>query len=85
MDKIVLKGNDKGKAVAHHCPHTGPYTLTEQQSLLVWAGNAFTCQLISLEEKIAADNRLIRRVTSFHCWLFKPNETLVIVRSFLSF
>ena len=50
LDKIVLKGNDKGKAVAHHCPHTGPYTLTEQQSLLVWAGNAFTCQLISLEE-----------------------------------
>lgn len=50
LDKIVLAGNTKGKAVTHHCPYTGPYTLTEQQSLLVWVGNAFKSQLISLEE-----------------------------------
>ena len=49
LDKIVLAGNTKGKAVTHHCPYTGPYTLTEQQSLLVWAGNAFKSGLISLE------------------------------------
>lgn len=50
LNNIVLVGNTKGKAVAHHCSYTGPYTLTEQQSLLVWAGNAFKSGLISLEE-----------------------------------
>ncbi|MCO8113947.1 hypothetical protein NI465_07125 [Acinetobacter lwoffii] len=38
LDKIVLAGNTKGKAVTHHCPYTGAYTLTEQQSLLVCMG-----------------------------------------------
>lgn len=50
LNKIVLAGNTKGKAVTHHCPYTGPYTLTEQQSLLVWAGNAFKTDSIDLEE-----------------------------------
>lgn len=50
LDRLILKGNTKGKAVLHQCPHTGPYTLTEQQSLLVWAGNAFQESELSLEE-----------------------------------
>ena len=50
LDRLVLKGNVKGKSVLHQCPYTGPYTLTEQQSLLIWAGNAFQKSLIPLEE-----------------------------------
>lgn len=50
LDRLVLSGNVKGKAVLHHCPYTGPYTLTEQQSLLVWAGNAFQKETLTLEE-----------------------------------
>ena len=50
LDRLVLKGNVKGKAVLHQCPHTGAYTLTEQQSLLIWAGNAFQEKILSLEE-----------------------------------
>ncbi|MFN4316894.1 site-specific integrase [Acinetobacter parvus] len=50
LDRLVLSGNVKGKAVLHHCPYTGPYSLTEQQSLLVWAGNAFQKENLTLEE-----------------------------------
>ena len=50
LDRLVLKGNIKGKSVLHQCPYTGAYTLTEQQSLLIWAGNAFQKSIISLEE-----------------------------------
>lgn len=50
LDRLVLSGNVKGKAVLHHCPFTGPYSLTEQQSLLVWAGNAFQKATLTLEE-----------------------------------
>lgn len=50
LDRLVLSGNVKGKAVLHHCPFTGPYSLTEQQSLLVWAGNAFQKEILTLEE-----------------------------------
>jgi hypothetical protein len=50
LDRLVLSGNVKGKAVLHHCPYTGPYSLTEQQSLLVWVGNAFQQEILTLEE-----------------------------------
>lgn len=50
LDRLVLSGNVKGKAVLHHCPFTGPYSLTEQQSLLVWAGNAFQKEALTIEE-----------------------------------
>lgn len=50
LDRMVLRGNVKGKAVLHHCPFTGPYSLTEQQALLVWAGNAFQQEILTLEE-----------------------------------
>lgn len=50
LDRLVLSGNVKGKAVLHHCPYTGPYSLTEQQSLLTWAGNAFQKEILTLKE-----------------------------------
>jgi hypothetical protein len=50
LDSLVLKGNVKGKAVLHQCPHSGPYTITEQQSLLIWAGNAFQKKLLTLKQ-----------------------------------
>lgn len=50
LDRLVLSGNVKGKSVLHHCPFTGPYSLTEQQSLLVWAGNSFQKDILTLEE-----------------------------------
>lgn len=50
LDRLVLSGNVKGKAVLHHCPYSGPYTLTEQQSLLAWIGNAFLEKTLTLEE-----------------------------------
>jgi len=50
LDRLILSGNIKGKAVLQNCPYTGPYTLTEQQFLLVWAGNAFNTGKLTLEE-----------------------------------
>lgn len=50
LDRLVLSGNVKGKSVLHHCLFTGPYSLTEQQSLLVWAGNSFQKDILTLEE-----------------------------------
>ena len=50
LDRLVLRGNVKGMAVLHQCPYSGPYTLTEQQSLLAWIGNAFSEKTITLEE-----------------------------------
>lgn len=50
LDSLTLKGNDKGRASILQCPYTGPYTITEQQSVLVWAGNAFQENVISLQQ-----------------------------------
>jgi hypothetical protein len=47
---LNLKGNFKGRAVLHSCPHTGPWTITEQQMLLNWAANAFSENVVSLQE-----------------------------------
>jgi integrase len=50
LDSLRLHGNVKGKAVLHSCPHSGPWTITEQQMLLNWAANAFSTDEISLKE-----------------------------------
>lgn len=50
LNTLRLSGNVKGKAVLHSCPHTGSFTITEQQILLHWAANAFTADLLTLRE-----------------------------------
>jgi len=50
LESLHLKGNEKGKAVSKGCPHSGAYTMQEQQSILEWAVNAFTDDELSLEE-----------------------------------
>jgi hypothetical protein len=50
LEEITLKGNVKGKAVSKGCPHTGAYSLQEQQSILIWAAKAFDKDALSLEE-----------------------------------
>lgn len=48
LNSLTLRGNVKGKAVLHSCPHTGPFTITEQQILLNWAANAFVNDHLTL-------------------------------------
>lgn len=50
LENIVLKGNIKGKAVSRGCPHTGAYSLQEQQSILSWAVNSYEDSTLNLEE-----------------------------------
>ncbi|NUH64084.1 site-specific integrase [Sulfitobacter sp. S0837] len=50
LDTLSLRGNRKGAAVAHRCPHSGPYTTTEQAAVLNWATNEFDKENISLME-----------------------------------
>ncbi|AKR44391.1 site-specific integrase [Methylophilus sp. TWE2] len=50
IDALVLKGNVKGKAVSKGCPHTGAYSLQEQQSILTWAVNSYDADKLDLEE-----------------------------------
>ena len=50
LDTLSLKGNKKGAAVEHRCPHSGPFTTVEQAAVLKWAINEFECENISLKE-----------------------------------
>ena len=50
LEELILKGNVKGKAVSKGCPHTGAYSMQEQQSILRWAVKAFDLDELSLEE-----------------------------------
>ncbi|WP_220455986.1 site-specific integrase [Vibrio rotiferianus] len=50
LDSLKLHGNVKGKAVLHSCPHSGPWTVTEQQLLMSWAANAFLTEQLNLRE-----------------------------------
>lgn len=50
LDSIVLRGNKKGEAVKTRCPHSGPYTTSEQSALLQWATTEFVKKSISLKE-----------------------------------
>ena len=50
LDKLTIKGNIKGKAVRTRDPFKGAYTVTEKQSLMNWASNAFKDHILNLEE-----------------------------------
>lgn len=50
IDSLRLSGMDKGKAVSKGCPHTGAYSMQEQQSILTWAVNAFDRDVLNLRE-----------------------------------
>lgn len=50
LEEMVFSGMVKGKAVSKGCPHTGAYSMQEQQSILSWAVNAFDNDLLSIEE-----------------------------------
>lgn len=50
LEQLKLKGNVKGKAVSKGCPHSGAYSLQEQQSILEWAVNGFIDDKLELKE-----------------------------------
>lgn len=50
LNKLSIKGNTKGKAVKTKDPFKGAYTVTEKQSLMNWASNAFKDNILNLEE-----------------------------------
>lgn len=50
LQALTLRGNVKGKAVAKGCPHSGAYSLQEQQSILEWAVNDFMDDKLDLKE-----------------------------------
>jgi integrase len=50
IDSLRLSGMGKGKAVSKGCPHTGAYSMQEQQSILTWAVNAFDNDTLNLKE-----------------------------------
>lgn len=50
LGSLTLKGNVKGRAVLAQCPYSGPYTKTEQEMLLNWAGEAFKNGDITLKQ-----------------------------------
>ncbi|ALQ53650.1 Phage integrase family protein [Pseudoalteromonas issachenkonii] len=50
LEQITLKGMEKGVPVAKGCPHTGAYSLQEQQAILFWGVNAFFDDRMSLRD-----------------------------------
>jgi integrase len=50
LASLQLRGNKKGAAVEHRCPHSGPFTTTEQSALINWATHGFEKGKISLKE-----------------------------------
>lgn len=50
LEKITLKGINKGVPVAKGCPHTGAYSMQEQEALLRWGVNAFMDDELSLRD-----------------------------------
>lgn len=50
LDKLTIEGMLKGKAVRTKDPFKGAYTITEKQSLMNWANNAFKDNILNLEE-----------------------------------
>ncbi len=50
LEQITLKGINKGVPVAKGCPHTGAYSLQEQEALLKWGVNAFMDDELSLRD-----------------------------------
>ncbi|MDP3777682.1 site-specific integrase [Methylotenera sp.] len=50
MESLRLSGMEKGKAVSKGCPHTGAYSMQEQQAILTWAVNAYDSDKLNLKE-----------------------------------
>jgi integrase len=50
LEQITLKGIAKGVPVANGCPHTGAYSMQEQQAILFWGVNAFFDDKLSLRD-----------------------------------
>lgn len=50
LNSLKLSGNEKGKAVALGCPHSGAYSFEEQTAFITWYVDAFTEKLISLTD-----------------------------------
>lgn len=50
LESIKLAGNEKGKAVALGCPHSGAYSFEEQVDFINWYVDAYTDKLISLTD-----------------------------------
>jgi len=50
LEQITLKGMNKGVPVAKGCPHTGAYSMQEQEAILRWGVNAFIDDKLSLHD-----------------------------------
>ena len=50
LEQITLKGIAKGVPVAKGCPHSGAYSMQEQQAILFWGVNAFFDDKLSLRD-----------------------------------
>lgn len=50
LEQITLKGINKGVPVAKGCPHTGAYSMQEQEAILRWGVNAFIDDKLSLHD-----------------------------------
>lgn len=50
LSSLKLSGNEKGKAVAIGCPHSGAYTYEEQAAFINWYVDAFTKKQISITD-----------------------------------
>lgn len=50
LDNLVIKGNEKGRAVQSMCPDDGPLTDIEMQGILEAATHAFARKILSLED-----------------------------------
>jgi hypothetical protein len=50
LNSLKLSGNEKGKAVALGCPFSGAYTFEEQTAFINWYVDAFTENLINLND-----------------------------------
>tara|TARA_R110000851_G_scaffold29912_1_gene81878 strand:- start:3177 stop:4730 length:1554 start_codon:yes stop_codon:yes gene_type:complete len=48
LEAITLKGAPKGVAVTKGCPHSGAYSMQEQQAILFWGVNEFHDNKLSL-------------------------------------
>lgn len=50
LEQITLKGVVKGVPVSKGCPHTGAYSMQEQEAILRWGVNAFMDDELSLRD-----------------------------------
>lgn len=50
LEEITLKGIIKGVPVSNGCPHSGAFSMQEQEAILRWSVNAFMDNLLSLRD-----------------------------------